>query len=68
MQKLQLPTYETARDYFISPEGLQKLLSTPRDAQYPHKDILWTDDFKAEMPIRMGKEGTSAIIPSTLIE
>lgn len=68
MQKLQLPNYETARDYYISPEGLQKLLSSPRDEKYPHKDLLWTDDFKAELPIRMGRQGTSAIPPSTLIE
>jgi hypothetical protein len=68
MQRLTLPGYETAQDYFISAEGLQQMLSLPRDAAHSTKNILWTDDFKTELPIRMGKEGPSAIPPTTLID
>jgi hypothetical protein len=47
---------------------MQNLLSLPKDEKYPSKNIIWTDDFKTELPIRMGISGTSAIPPSTLID
>lgn len=45
MNNIELPTYDAAKKYFISPEGLQKILSLPKDDRYPAKNILWTDDF-----------------------
>jgi hypothetical protein len=47
---------------------MQKLLLLQKDEKYPTKNIIWTDDFKTELPIRMGLNGTSAIPPTTLID
>ena len=40
----------------------------PRDEAYPAKNILWTDDFKTELPIRMGNTGVSSVKPITLVD
>lgn len=65
---MQIPEYPTAKQYFISPEGLTHLLAAPRDPAFPGKDLLWTTDFKTELPIRLGTTGVSAAKPTTLIE
>jgi len=57
---MKLPDYPTAKEYFISPEGLQKMLSSPRDPKYPTKNVLWATDMTTELPIRMGLSGISA--------
>ena len=41
---MKLPDNPTAKEYYISPEGLQKLLSTPRDPNYPAKNVLWATE------------------------
>jgi len=46
MEKITLPNYNAAQDYYISPEGLQHNLNLPKDAKYPYKNLIWTDDFK----------------------
>lgn len=50
---------------YISPEGLQKLASVfdPKD---PLKNVLWTADYRLELPIRMGSEGAAAEPPNIL--
>jgi hypothetical protein len=65
---MRLPDYPTAKEYYISPEGLQKLMSTPRDPKYPGRDVLWTTDMSTELPIRLGTSGVSSLCPSTLID
>jgi hypothetical protein len=68
MIKIELPIYEGSKEYSISPEGLQRMLEAPKDKDFPNKNILWTDDFRVELPIRMGKSGLSSITPTTLID
>lgn len=46
MEPINLPNYKAAKNYFISPEGLQKSLHLPRDNKYPARNFIWTDDFK----------------------
>lgn len=67
-RSLQLPNYPTAREFSISPQGLQKLLSRPADPLHPHRNIVWTDDFRTELPIRVGLSGPSSFRPTTLID
>lgn len=38
--------------YSISVEGLESLLKRPKDPKYPHRHIMWTDDFTVELPIK----------------
>lgn len=47
--------------YSISVEGLESLLKRPRDPKYPHRHIMWTDDFTVELPIKRSSEGMSSI-------
>jgi long-chain-fatty-acid--CoA ligase ACSBG len=54
--------------YTISAEGLENLLKRPRDPRYPQKDIMWTDDFKVELPIKRTLEGIGSLEPSTIID
>lgn len=68
LSKMELPNHALAQQYFISPEGLQKMLATPRDPNYPGRNILWTDDISVELPIRMGTSGITSIPPTTIIE
>jgi long-chain-fatty-acid--CoA ligase ACSBG len=65
---MHIPEYTAAKQYYISPEGLQHILATPRDPNFPGKNLLWTTDFKTELPIRLGTTGVSASKPTTLIE
>jgi len=65
---MKLPDYPTAKEFSISPEGLQKLLNAPKDPQYPARNILWATDMNAELPIRMAKTGIASVQPTTLIE
>lgn len=65
---MQLPSYDTGQQYFISPEGLQRMMSTPQDPKYPGRHVLWTDDVTVELPIRMGTSGITSVTPTTLIE
>lgn len=51
---MELPKYSNAQQYYISPRGLQKMINLPKDSKWPGKGVLWTDDIKAELPIRMG--------------
>jgi len=68
MSNSQLPKYWGAKGYYISPEGLQHLLSRNTDTEYPNRHVTWTDDFRAELPIKLGNEGVSAVHPTTLID
>lgn len=65
---MQLPTYPGAQQYHISPDGLQELISRPKDPQYPGRHILWTDDITVELPIRIGTTGVTSHVPTTLID
>lgn len=65
---MQLPRYDSGQQYFISPEGLQRMVSTPQDSRYPGRNVLWTDDVTVELPIRMGASGITSLPPTTLIE
>ena len=38
--------------FIISSEGLQNMLSKPKDPKYPSKNYTWTDDFTVELPIK----------------
>lgn len=46
MHNLSLPQYDAAKQYVISPEGLQRNLNLLRDHKFPSKNYIWTDDFK----------------------
>lgn len=66
--KMILPNYEGAKEYSISAEGLQALLTRTVDPKYPHKNITWTDDIRVELPIKLAKSGVAATTPTTLID
>jgi acyl-CoA synthetase (AMP-forming)/AMP-acid ligase II len=63
-----LPIYETGKVYQLSPEGLQQLPENIAKSKHSGQYVLWTDDKKVELPIRMGTTGPSAIPPTTLID
>ncbi|CAD8081672.1 unnamed protein product [Paramecium primaurelia] len=52
---------------YISEEGMKHILQTfdPKD---PHKNILWTTNYKMELPLRIRKSGSGSEIPITLPE
>jgi hypothetical protein len=39
----------------ISSNNFAATLSIAKQAKYPGQHILWTDDFRVELPIRMGE-------------
>lgn len=51
---------------YMSPEGLERL-STLLDPAKPNKNILWTNDYTVELPIRVKREGPGSEAPFTLI-
>lgn len=53
--------------FFISPEGMNQLRAN-YDGQKPSRNISWTTDINAELPIRMKKEGRGSKQPYTVIE
>ena len=57
---MKLPDHPMAKDYYISPEGLQHLLSNTHKPKLPGQDLLWTTDIRKELPIKLGKTGISA--------
>ena len=65
---MNLPQYKGAKNYFISPQGLEIILENKSKKQFYGQDVLWTTDVRKELPIRMGSEGLAAEIPSTLID
>ena len=51
---MNLPQYKAAKNYFISPQGLEIILENKTKKQFYGQDILWTTDVRKELPIRMG--------------
>ncbi len=47
----------------ISTEGLSNLLKTMEDQKYPGQNILWTDNLRVELPIRIQKTGIGSVEP-----
>jgi hypothetical protein len=60
-------TYKNSLTATISAEGFEKLLDKAQERKYPGQHSLWTDDYRVELPVRIGKEGIATIAPSTMI-
>jgi hypothetical protein len=41
--------------FSISSTGLAATLPLAKQAKYPGQHVMWTDDFRVELPIRMGE-------------
>ena len=54
--------------FIISSEGLQKMVSSQKDSNYPSKNYTWTDDFTVELPIKRASEGIGSLYPTTIID
>ena len=63
-----LPNYEAGNTYTISSLGMEKVLENKKNSKYPGQHVIWTDDKRVELPIRVGKEGVAALPPTTIIE
>jgi long-chain-fatty-acid--CoA ligase ACSBG len=50
------PKTEDDEYYYISAGGLNKLCEI-HDPKEPLKNVLWTTDYKLELPIKMAKSG-----------
>jgi len=53
--------------FFISEDGLKKLEKI-YDPKEPTKHVLWTNDYRVELPIRMDTKGPKSRWPYTLID
>lgn len=51
---------------FISDEGRNKMKKA-YDPEDPYKNVLWTTDYKMELPIKMREEGPNKRKPLTLV-
>lgn len=52
---------------YISDDGMKHILSVfdPKD---PNKNILWTTNYRMELPLRVRKSGAGSEVPITLPE
>lgn len=51
-----LPELPSDEHFFISPEGMAQIAKN-FDPNEPSKNIIWTTDIKAELPIILKKDG-----------
>ena len=56
-----LPDYPEAKTYCLSPKGIEKIIEGESERKYPGQHIVWTDDIKVELPVRVGTQGMAAI-------
>lgn len=61
-------SHQGYKDFLISNQGLAKILSASKEAKYPGQNVLWTDDYRVELPIRLGSSSTERIEPTTLVD
>lgn len=54
------------KDMVISHEGLQRVVELGKQSKYPGQNIMWTDDFRQELPIRVGSSGVESSPPVTI--
>lgn len=54
------------KDMVISHEGLQRMVELGKESKYPGQHIMWTDDFRQELPIRLGSSGVESSPPVTI--
>jgi hypothetical protein len=64
---MKIPDYKGAKNYFVSPQGLEIILNNKTKTQFYGQDVLWTTDARKELPVRIGVEGVAAEKPTTLI-
>lgn len=55
-KEFNLPELPSDEHFYISPEGLANIAKN-FDPQDPAKNIIWTTDIKAELPIILKKDG-----------
>lgn len=56
------------KDMVISHEGLQRVVELGKQSKFPGQNIMWTDDFRQELPIRVGSSGVESSPPVTIPE
>ena len=49
----------------MSSEGLQRIVNSPK-TDNSYENIIWTSDYRTELPIRVAREGLAAERPITL--
>jgi hypothetical protein len=63
-----LPTYSNFASVSISAEGLARLRELAKESKYPGQHSVWTDDYRVELPIRIGREGLASTPPTTAVD
>lgn len=61
-----LPNYPNAKTYSISSKGLSEIIDNKPERNLPGQHLIWTDNVKVELPIRVGSEGMAGLPPSTI--
>ena len=65
---LNLKPHKGCKSLHVSPQGMAEIMEKLPKAQYPGQHVLWTDDIRAEIPIRIGNEGIEGVTPCTVID
>jgi len=60
-QEFTLPELPSDEHFYISPEGLANIAKN-FDPQIPAKNIIWTTDIRAELPIILKKDGPGNLL------
>lgn len=64
-----MPEYPHFKNVSISPEGFAQILQLrQKGGLRPGQHTVWTDDYRVELPIRVGEGGVEGLRPSTLVE
>ena len=62
------PSNNSSSTLCISSTGLAATLPLAKQAKYPGQHLQWTDDFRVELPIRVGQEGAASLPPKTMLD
>jgi hypothetical protein len=63
-----LPNYPNFLSTSISADGLAKLQEKAKESRYPGQHSVWTDDYRVELPVRIGTEGVASLPATTAAE
>ena len=47
---------------------MQRVVELGKQSKFPGQNIMWTDDFRQELPIRVGVSGVESYPPVTIPE
>lgn len=52
----------------VSTNGLTAVATNVLEANFPGQHVLWTDNLRNELLVRVGSNGISAVTPTTIID